>query len=431
MTIKTRYYWLNNGRHYYQRAVPKDLQKYFENKPTIQRRLTGAESSIVREIQRHAEADTALFRRLRSTSSKDEAQRLLALHGLQPGAGLSRALVPPGMYDQPHLDDIEHYLSVREQAGSLTEADLLARKLLIEPAPLLLSDAIELYFGNHDRGKDEKFRHSAQRSWHSLIAVVGDIPLVELNRQCAKAYVAARLGAGVTTTTVQRNTNDLKAIVRKCLAEAEISSANPFDNLHIPNINKDATKRIGFTIAETRQLIGHCQSNADEIPTLLLICIVTGCRISEAVGLRWCDVDLGSEVPSLTFTEYGSRTLKTANSARTVPLLEVGVSALTRLKATAPDSSVLFPRYCDEAGIRGTNASNSVANLIRRLGIDKTAHCARHTMRDLLRNSDCPEPIIDQIGGWSKDNVGQHYGQGYSLGIMQRHLRAAYGLLLD
>ena len=42
-------------------------------------------------------------------------------------------------------------------------------------------------------------------------------------------------------------------------------------------------------------------------------------------------------------------------------------------------------------------------------------HSFRHSMRDRLREVQCPADMIDQIGGWSTGGIGQGYGEGYSL----------------
>ena len=39
----------------------------------------------------------------------------------------------------------------------------------------------------------------------------------------------------------------------------------------------------------------------------------------------------------------------------------------------------------------------------------------RHSIRDRLRAVECPADIIDAIGGWSTEGVGQHYGVGFDL----------------
>ena len=41
-------------------------------------------------------------------------------------------------------------------------------------------------------------------------------------------------------------------------------------------------------------------------------------------------------------------------------------------------------------------------------------------MRDRLQALECPKEIIDQIGGWSSSDVGESYGNGYSLNVLCR-----------
>ena len=41
-------------------------------------------------------------------------------------------------------------------------------------------------------------------------------------------------------------------------------------------------------------------------------------------------------------------------------------------------------------------------------------HSFRHSMRDRLRNVECPSEIINQIGGWTRESVGEAYGEGHS-----------------
>ena len=42
-------------------------------------------------------------------------------------------------------------------------------------------------------------------------------------------------------------------------------------------------------------------------------------------------------------------------------------------------------------------------------------HSFRHSMRNRLRAVECPNEIIDQIGGWSSMDVGESYGEGFPL----------------
>ena len=44
----------------------------------------------------------------------------------------------------------------------------------------------------------------------------------------------------------------------------------------------------------------------------------------------------------------------------------------------------------------------------------------RHSMRDRLRTVEYPSDIVDRIGGWLTAGVGQTYGKGYPLGVLNR-----------
>ena len=39
-------------------------------------------------------------------------------------------------------------------------------------------------------------------------------------------------------------------------------------------------------------------------------------------------------------------------------------------------------------------------------------------MRDRLRAVECPSDIVDRIGGWLTAGVGQTYGKGYTLEVL-------------
>ena len=41
-------------------------------------------------------------------------------------------------------------------------------------------------------------------------------------------------------------------------------------------------------------------------------------------------------------------------------------------------------------------------------------------MRDRLRAVECPSYIVDRIGGWLTAGVGQTYGKGYPLVVLNR-----------
>ena len=50
-------------------------------------------------------------------------------------------------------------------------------------------------------------------------------------------------------------------------------------------------------------------------------------------------------------------------------------------------------------------------------GFDNVIHGFRHSFKDRLRAVSAPSDMIDQLGGWSLQSVGQVYGEGYSVDI--------------
>ena len=45
-------------------------------------------------------------------------------------------------------------------------------------------------------------------------------------------------------------------------------------------------------------------------------------------------------------------------------------------------------------------------------------HSFWHSFRDRLRAVQCPSDIIDKLGGWKTPGVGQRYGEGYPLEVL-------------
>ena len=55
-----------------------------------------------------------------------------------------------------------------------------------------------------------------------------------------------------------------------------------------------------------------------------------------------------------------------------------------------------------------------------KIGRGYTIHSFRHSMRDRLRAVECPSEIIDQIGGWLTQGVGNSYGSGFPVAVIQK-----------
>ena len=73
------------------------------------------------------------------------------------------------------------------------------------------------------------------------------------------------------------------------------------------------------------------------------------------------------------------------------------------------------------------NSESAALNkwLKTKIGRGYTIHSFRHSMRDRLRAVECPSEVIDQIGGWLTQGVGNSYGKGYPASILAKQMAKA------
>jgi integrase len=83
---------------------------------------------------------------------------------------------------------------------------------------------------------------------------------------------------------------------------------------------------------------------------------------------------------------------------------------------SANGSDYAFPRYTDGVKCNSNSASAALNKWIKQVaGSGNVIHGFRHSFRDRLRAVLAPIDMIDQLGGWSLQSVGQGYGDGYSV----------------
>ena len=142
----------------------------------------------------------------------------------------------------------------------------------------------------------------------------------------------------------------------------------------------------------------------------------TGMRLSEAAGLHINDINLDNDIPYIDLKPHPWRGLKTKGSQRQIPLVGASLWAAKRIKETNSHPVYAFPRYNNTSTTNGNSASAAINKWLKpRVPEGCVIHSFRHSMRDRLREVQCPADMIDQIGGWSTAGLGQAYGEGYGL----------------
>jgi integrase len=153
----------------------------------------------------------------------------------------------------------------------------------------------------------------------------------------------------------------------------------------------------------------------------------TGMRLAEAVGMLRDDIQTDENGQLVVqITPHPWRRLKTRGSERVVPLVGASEWAARRILAQRQPGDFAFPRYNKTSSTNANSASAALNKWMKPMVPDGASmHSFRHSMRDRLRAVECPADIVDQIGGWKSEGVGQTYGNGYPVSVLARWLFSA------
>jgi len=277
-----------------------------------------------------------------------------------------------------------------------------------KPTSYILSDMAEEYISL--KQIDEKSPRSALATFISL---AGDRDVSLYSREDAKLLIHHLELKGNKTTTIRRRINSLSAILNYAYSELDLDKRNPFTRLFIRNEGHDVFKRGTFSKEQLKVGYDKALASGSTVKLLMPLLGETGCRLSEIVGLRVEDIDMGKEL--IHIRPNAARRLKTRGSERTLPLVGYAKLAMHQALSQA-NEEWLYPRYVKTGKCNANSASASINKWLKRDFGGLTAHCLRHTMRDRLRAVECPMDMIDQIGGWrSVATIGVGYGKGYSI----------------
>jgi len=427
--VSIRYAYQRGNIYYYQRKIPRDLLHRYAGSTHIKVNLkTNDLKQVVKQVSALNEWYEAIWSSLRNNPElkppnvRELAVKLLSQFGLKP---------QPVINEDPDIDQFVDTLQRKGEAyaqgdeginlnASLEEylgpVEVEALRPINEEPKFRLSDALEAYLGGHIKKNNEKFCTYARRVWNRLIEVIGDKEFVQVARADAIEFISKELERGSKTTTVERHINVIKAVFNVVITEQELPKANPFLKVRIPGLGEDSKVRGTFDSIQLSTLIHECKNKDDDVRWLLALQIDLGCRLAEVTGLALSDLRLNVGLSYVIFKPHPWRSLKTKSSTRNIPLVGVSLWAAYRIVGAAKRGQIYaFPRYTNGRECRANYASDTMNKWIRSLGIDKTTHELRLTMRDRLRHANAPKPIQDAIGGWGREDIGDAYGLGYAL----------------
>ena len=427
---------------YYQRRVPQPLVARF-GKQVIKQKLDKKDGAFARQANSLAAWHDHLFAAMMSDpnivlpADKKAAEGLLFTYGLKPGDGQIKltALQNGGseFTDQPQLIDFDADYMDKSERGTLTDIDRLAMQALHKPLPVMCSELWDAYL--KDEQRTTKWIKKHKMYFDRFIQIVGDLPVETLSIEIARSYRDERERLKLKSETVQKEIKFIKAVLNKGMRELGINIRNPFDGVRANKLGKDTVKRETLNTAELKGVIAACKDKDDDLALILLLIAFTGARLGEIIGLRLEDIRLTGRFPSIHIREYGQRTLKTSNSARTLPLHPSVMKLLKEQnkEVTKAKKKALFPRYADGKSMPSSDTASATLNKrLKSMIAEKhiTNHCFRHTLEDRMRNADIPKDSRDEFLGHSKQDSGDYYGEGRALEFKKRDLLKAMPLSL-
>ena len=330
-----------------------------------------------------------------------------------PSVAKSRALVAAAK-----LDEYWSHLRMKktEHVGQhlLRSSSELSRSSNLDIATITLTDALNLYLALKGKGRGKTFHTASERACRYLVDATGLKNLHEYSRQDALAFRDYLVLRGLAGSSITRVFNALVSIVNFAISEHALDMKNPFSRVYYDR-TLGVTKRLPVPLSDIRAIQAECRRIDDDMRRLLALISDTGMRLAEAVGLGVSDLVLDHKMPHVIIQSHDWRSLKTSSSERKIPLVGASLWAAHRI-TSAPNSSFAFPRY-NRQHFSNANSASAGLNKWLKAYVPKgcSIHSLRHSLRDRLREINCSTEMIDQIGGWSRDTVGQGYGEGYSL----------------
>jgi integrase len=288
------------------------------------------------------------------------------------------------------------------------------------------TEALATYIRLKGDGRSATFETAATRAIGYLVESKKDKPLLAYTKSDATSFRDELFAKGLSSSSVVRIFTSLRAVTSFGLAEHGLSTPSPFTGVYLDR-GITGPARTSIPIDEIRLVQNKCWEMNDDLRWLVALISDTGMRLAEAAGLAVDDFHLEGKEPHVVVQVHPWRSLKTAGSQRSIPLVGASLWAAQRVVASNP-GKFAFPRYTKTGK---TNANSASAALNKWLGGIVTEgsviHSFRHSLRDRLRAVECPSDIVDRLGGWTTEGVGQGYGSGYPLSVLTKWMALIAG----
>ncbi len=385
-----------NGRFHLRIRVPEDLRPYF-GKMEIHRSLGAGRQharSMARSLRQKVEDCFGDLRRQRAAGVPDDVLAFEARRFYEAGLPAIR---------------------VKSIRRGITPAS---------NAPQTLAEAISAFVSDRQGRWAPKTKQMQESSLTLFLRIVGNKPLAALTRQdCRDARnTIARLPPNLTKRfdapieevlaaghlprgpkTTNSNIVAVNSMLEWCRREGLVPD-NPARGLLLPVGRRPDLERDAFTTAELQMLFAQLDPSMGAPYWLPLVALYSGLRLEEIAQLRPADIREVQGIWVLDVNATGGKRLKTASSARLVPL-HPRLMGLLELR----EGAALWPELARGAdGYWSSPFSKWFGRFKRRAGIANrrlTFHSLRHTFVNALKQRGTDELTIRELVGHANPSI--------------------------
>lgn len=255
----------------------------------------------------------------------------------------------------------------------------------------LLTEWLEIYQKEHIKARTYS-RYQGLISMH-IIPTLGEKNIAELTRREVQEFLAQQKKVGNIRTGEKlsaTSTNMMLSVLNLAFEYAcdmEYIEENPC--IRVRRTKAESKKIEAFTVEEQRAIETEILCSDDRRLHGILLCMYSGLRIGELLGLTWNDVDFSKGIIKITKTVYREKdesgnwqmcvdSPKTKASDRVIPLPEYIVDMLHHDYETAQTPYIVENKKGERMSIR--SYQYMFEKLTERAGARKlNFHALRHT----------------------------------------------------
>ncbi|NCD26051.1 MAG: site-specific integrase [Deltaproteobacteria bacterium] len=311
-----------------------------------------------------------------------------------------------GIIDAPTTKAEAKQLEAQAKAEAERQQQLEAARnvTLSEYWPVYLTSA-KLISGDRKKAKSWQSDESAFSNW--LQPILGDVPIKDIDVDHWDRF----MGAMVDGQLAPRTRQYMAGVLRQVLAFAYSRKLVPFP----PPAARDVGATIGkggnrrtrtLSTAELQAILQALAERDRAAHAITIFCAMTGCRLGEAAGLEWKDLDLSVGEATFRATKNGKD--------RTIPLPVPLVAFLVDLRSQGRVAGHVF---LNSAGNPYTQTPQPFRDTVEALGLNEgrgkrdrvVFHTLRHSAATRLAKGGMSLPDLQALCGWSSPIMALRY----------------------